>query len=127
MRSWWGEGSGFRIALVEAVGIHPAVVDTRPVVNVDIVGVARAGPLFGSLLFDNSPLHWGPLCCLIRCRVPFAENVGCLAADNLPDVDIVATAGGFAAVPAISVSVPLVVPAIDLGGGEGGPLILLLW
>ena len=39
-----------------------------------------------------------------------------MAADNLPAVDIVATAGGFAAVPVIAVSVPLVVPAIDLGG-----------
>ena len=52
----------------------------------------------------------------VPCRVPFAENVGCLAADNLPAVDIVATAGGFAAVPAIAVSMPLVVPVIDLGG-----------
>ena len=65
MRSWWGEGAGFRIALVEAIGIHPAVVDTRPVFVADVVGVACAGSLFGSRLFDNSPLHWGPLCCLI--------------------------------------------------------------
>ena len=47
---------------------------------------------------------------------PLAENDECLAADNLHTVDIVATAGGFAAVPAISVAMPLVVPAIDLGG-----------
>ena len=107
MRSWWGEGSGFHIAIVEAVGIHPAVVDTRPAVVAAVVGVACAGPLIGSGLFDNSPLHWGPLCYLVPCRAPFAGNVGCLAADNLPAVGIVAIAGGFAAVPAISVSVPL--------------------
>ena len=53
MRSWWGEGAGFRIALVEAVGILPADVDTRPVVVAAAVGVACAGPLFGSRLFDN--------------------------------------------------------------------------
>ena len=46
MRSWWGEGAGFRIALVEAVGIHPAVVDT-------VASVACAGSLFGSRLFGN--------------------------------------------------------------------------
>ena len=60
-------------------------------------------------------MHWGP-CFLAPCRVPFAENADCFAADILPAVDIVATAGGFAVVPAISVDVPLVVPAIDLGG-----------
>ena len=80
------------------------------------MGVECAGSLFGSRLFDNSPLHWGLLCCLVPCRVPFAENVGCLAADNLPAVDIIATAGGFAAVSVIAVSVTRVVPAIDLGG-----------
>ena len=41
---------------MEAVGILPADVDTRPVV----VGVAFAGPLSGSRLFGNEPLHWGP-------------------------------------------------------------------
>ena len=101
-----------------AFGIHPDVIDTRPVGVDAVVGVACAGSLFGSRLFDNSPLHWGPRCCLFPCRVPFAENIGCLATDNLPAVDIVATAGGFAAVPAISMSVPLVVPAIDLGGAN---------
>ena len=50
-----------------------------------------------------------------------------MAADNLPAVDIVAISGGFAAVPDIAVAVPLVVPAIDLGGAEGGLLILLFW
>ena len=39
-----------------------------------------------------------------------------MVAGNLPAVGIVAIAGGFAAVPAIAVFVPLVVPAIDLGG-----------
>ena len=116
MRSWWGEGAGFRIALVEAVSIHPAIVDIPPVDVDAVVGVACAVPLLGSHLFDNSPLHWGPLCCLVPCRVPFAENVVCLAADNLPDVRIVAIAGGFSAVPDIAVFVPLVVPTIDSGG-----------
>ena len=59
-------------------------------------------------------MYWGPFC-LVPCHVPFAENENCLAADNLPDIDIVATAGGFAAVPAIALAVPLVVTVIDLG------------
>ena len=116
MKSWWGEGDGFRIALVEAVGIHPDVVGIRPVVVAAVVGVACSGPLLGSHLFDNSPLHWGPLCCLVPCRVPFAEHVGCLAADNLPAVVIVAIAGGFVTMPSIAVFVPLVVPSIDSRG-----------
>ena len=99
MRSWWGEGSGFRIAPVEVVDIRPAVV-------ADVVGVACAGPLLGSRLFDNAPFHWEPICCLVPRRVPFYENVGCLVADKLPDVGIVAIAGVFAAVPAIDVLVP---------------------
>ena len=41
-----------------------------------------------------------------------------MAADNLPAVGIVSTAGGFAAVPAIAVFVPLVVPTIDSGGAK---------
>ena len=118
MRSWWGEGAGFRIALVEAVDIHPAVVDIRPAVVASVAGVACAGPLLGSRRFDNSPLHWVPLCCLVPCRVSFAENVDCLAADNLPAVGIFSIAGGFAAVPAISVFVPPVVSAIDSGGAK---------
>ena len=65
MRSWWGEGAGFRIALVEAVGIYPAVVDTHPVVVAAVVGVACAGPLLVSHLFDNAPLYWGPIRCLV--------------------------------------------------------------
>ena len=65
MRSWWGEGAGFRIALVEAVGILPAAVDSHPVVVASVVNVACAVPLLGSRLFDNLPLHWGPLCCLV--------------------------------------------------------------
>ena len=118
MRSWWGEGAGSRIALVEVFDILPAVVAS-------VVGVACAVLLIGSRLFDNVPLHWGPLHCLFPCLVPFAENVGCLVADKLPDVDIFAIAGVFAAVPAIAVCVPLVVPDIDSGGAKGGPLILL--
>ena len=65
MISWWGEGAGFRIVLVEAVDIRPAVVDIRPAVVASIVGVACAGPLLDSRLFDNAPLHWGLLCCLV--------------------------------------------------------------
>ena len=109
-------GSCFRIALVEAVGIHTHVVDNRPVVVDAVVGFAFSGSMFGSRLFDNSSLHWGLICCLFPCRVPFAENVGCLVADNLSTVNIVGPAGGFLAVPAIAVSMPLVVPAIDSGG-----------
>ena len=118
MRSWWVEGDGFRIALVEAVDIHPAVFDIGPVVVADVVGVACAGTLIGSHLFDNSPLHWGPLCCLVPCRFPFAENVGCLDSDNLPAIGIVAIAGVFAAMSAISVFLPLVMPDIDSGGAK---------
>ena len=106
MRSWCGEGSGFCIALVEVVDIRPAVV-------ADVVGGACAVPLLGSLLFDNSPLHWGPLCCLVPCRIHFSETVSCLVAGNLTAVDMVAIAGDFADVPSIAVFVPLVVPAID--------------
>ena len=63
--------------------------------------------------------HYCTSCrCLVPCRVPFAENDDCFAADNLPAVDIVATAGGVAVVPTIAVAVPLVVPAIDLGGAK---------
>ena len=122
MRSWWGEGVGSRIAFVVVVNIRPAVVAA-------VVGVACAGPLLVSRLVDTAPLRWGPLRCRVPCRVPFAENVGCLVADKLPDVVIVAISGGFAAVPAIAVLVPLDVPVIDSGGpkGEGGPLILLFW
>ena len=58
MISWWGEGAGSRIALVEVVDIRPAVVAV-------FVGVACAVPLVGSRLFDNAPLHWGPICCLV--------------------------------------------------------------
>ena len=49
MSGWKREDTGFRIVLVEAVGILPAAIDTHPVV----VGVAFAGPLSGSRLFDN--------------------------------------------------------------------------
>ena len=118
MMSWWGEGAGFRIALVEAVDIRPDVVDIRPAVVAAVVGVACAAPLLGSRLFDIAPLHWGPLRCRVPCRVAFAENVGCLVADKLPAVGIVVIAVGFAAVPAIVVLVPLGVPAIDTGGAK---------
>ena len=53
MRSWWEEGAGFRIAIVEAVYIRPAVVDIRPDVVAAVVGVACTGPLIGICLFDN--------------------------------------------------------------------------
>ena len=42
MRSWWVEGAGFRIALVEAVGIRPAVVDILPAVVAAFLGGACA-------------------------------------------------------------------------------------
>ena len=62
-------------------------------------------------------MHWGP-CCLVPCRVPFAENGFCLSADYVSAVDIVANAGCVAAVAAIAVAVPLVVSAINLGGAK---------
>ena len=49
-----------------------------------------------------------------------------MAADNLPAVDIVATAVVFAAVPDISVDVPLVLPAIDLGGRRWPAYIIFI-
>ena len=100
---------------MEDFGILPAVDDTRPVVVAAVLGVAFAGPMYGSRPFGNEPLHWGP-CCLILYRVPFAENDFCFAADTPPAVDIVATAGGVAAVATIAVAVSLVVTAIDFGG-----------
>ena len=102
---------------MEDVGILPAAFYTRPVVVSAVVGVSFSGPLSGSPLFGNEPLHWGP-CCLVPCRIPFAENDDCFAADNLPAVDIVSTAGGVDTVAAIAVAVPLFVPAIDLGGAK---------
>ena len=50
MISWWGEVAGSRIALVE-------VADIRPNVVAAVVGVACAGPMLGSRLFDTAPLH----------------------------------------------------------------------
>ena len=44
MKSWWGEGAGFCIVIVEAAGIHPAVVDIRTVVVAAVAGVACADP-----------------------------------------------------------------------------------
>ena len=102
---------------MEDVGILPDVVDTLPVVVAAVVGVAFAGPLSGSRPFGTEPLHWGPYC-LVLCRVPFAENDFCFAADNLPDVDIVATAWSVAAVADIAVAVPLVLPSVYLGGAK---------
>ena len=80
------------------------------------MGVSCAGPLLGIRLFDNAPLHWAPLCCLVTYRTPFSENVGCLVTDKLPAVGIVAISGGFVAVPIISMFVPLVVLTIYFGG-----------
>ena len=111
MRSWWGEGAGSRIALVEVVDVLPTVVAA-------VVGVAYAGPLLGSCMFDNAPLHWGLLHFRVPCCAPFSENVGCLVADKLPAVGIAAISVCFAAAPGIAVSVPLGVPAIDLGGAK---------
>ena len=86
----------------------------RPLAVAAVVGVAFASSLSASCPFGTEPLHWGP-CCLVLCIVPFPENDLCFPADNLPAVEIVATAWGVAAVAAIAVAVPLVVPAIDLG------------
>ena len=47
---------------------------------------------------------------------PFLKTTSVLLLIPPPAVDIVATAGGVAAVPAIAVAVPLVVSAIDLWG-----------
>ena len=48
MRSWWGRGAGFRIALVEAVDILPDVVHICSAVVAAVVGIACASPLLGS-------------------------------------------------------------------------------
>ena len=53
MSGWLGEDTGFHIALSAAVGILPAAIDTRPVVVAAVVGVAFAGHLSGSRLFNN--------------------------------------------------------------------------
>ena len=101
---------------MDGAGILLASFDTRPVVSAFVVGVAVAVPLCGNRLFGTESSHWGP-CCLFLCRVPFAENGFCFADDNLPAVGIVATSEVVVAV-AIFVAVPLVVSAIDLGGGN---------
>ena len=49
MRSWLGEGTGFRIALVEAVDIRPSGVAA-------VLGIVCSDPLLGSHMFDDSPL-----------------------------------------------------------------------
>ena len=103
------------------------VIDIRPDVVDDAVGVACASPLLDIRLVDTAPLRWVLLHRRFPYRAPFAENVGCLVADMLPAVGIVPIAGGFAAVPAIAVLVPLGVPAIAVGGGHGGPLIFMFW
>ena len=92
------------------------VVDIRPAIVAAVAGVACADPLIVRRLIDTEPLCWVPLRCRVPCRVPFAENVGFLVSDMLPAVGIVAIARGFSAVPAISVLVPLGVPAIAAGG-----------
>ena len=109
MRSRWGESVGSRIAFVVVVDILCAVVAA-------VAGFACANPLLGSRPVDTVPLHWGPLRCRVPCRVPFAENVGCLVAEMIPAVGIVSISGGLGAVPAIAVLVPLGVPAIAAGG-----------
>ena len=92
------------------------VADIHPAVVAAVAGVAYSGPLVGSRLVDTAPLHWGSLRFRVPCRVPFAENVGCLVADMLPTVGFVVISGGFAAVTVIYVLVPLGVPAIAAGG-----------
>ena len=113
MRSWWGEGVGSRIAFVVDVDIRPAYFHA---VVAAVAGVTCSVLLFGSRLVDTVPWHWGPLSFRVPCRVPFAENIGCLVAEILPAVGILSIAGGWAAVSAIAVLVPLGLPAIDAGG-----------
>ena len=60
MISWWGEGAGFRIALVEAVDILPDVVHICSAVAAAVVGIACASPLLGSRLFDKCTIAFGP-------------------------------------------------------------------
>ena len=86
----------------------------------DGAGILLAG--FDTRLFGTESLHWGP-CCLFLCLVPFAENDLCFADDTLPAVGIVATAEVVVAAVAIAVAAPLVVSALDLGGGAGGALL----
>ena len=102
---------------MDGAGILLTGFDTRHVVAAVDVGVAFAGPLYGFRMFGTESSYWGP-CCLFLCRVPFAENYFCFADDNLPAVGIVDTAEVVAAAVAIVVAVPLVVPAIDLGGAK---------
>ena len=102
---------------MDGAGILLASFDTRPVVSTVVVGVAFAGPLSGNHLFGTESLYWGP-CCLLLFRVPFYENDFCFADDNLPGVGIVSTDEVVVAAVAIVVAVPLVVSAIDLGGGQ---------
>ena len=110
---------------MDGAGILLAGFDTRPVVAAVVVGIAFAGPRYGNRLFGTVSSNWGP-CCLFLCLVPFAENNFCFADDTLPAVGIVATAELVVAAVAIVVSVTLVVSAIDLGGGAGDVLALLL-
>ena len=109
MISWWGEGVGSCISFVVAVGIPPDVVAV-------VAGVACDGPILGSRLVDAVPLCWGLLRFRVPCRIPFAETVGCLVSEMLPAVGIVSISGGWDAVPAIAVLVPLGVPSIAAGG-----------
>ena len=106
-------------------GILLAGFETRPVVADVVVGVACAVPMSGNRLFGTESSHWGP-CCLFLCLVPFSENDFCFADDTLPAVGIVATAEVVVSAVAIVVALPLVVVAIDLEGGAGGALALLL-
>ena len=110
---------------MDGAGILPAGFDTRPVVSAVVVGVAFADLLSGNRLFGTESSNWGP-CCLFLYLVPFAGNYFCFADDTLPAFFVVATAEVVVAAVAIVAAVPLVVFAIDLGGGAGDALALLL-
>ena len=117
MRSWWGEGVGYRIASpVVAVDIRPAHFHA---VAAAAGGVACAVSLPGNRLVENVPLCWVLLRCRGPCHVPFVENGGCWVYGRLPVAGTVTIAGGWEAVPATAVLGPLGLPAISARGPLG--------
>ena len=117
MRSWLGEGVGFRIAFLVAFDIRPVYFHSIVAV---VAVIACYGPLLVSRLVNTVPLRWVPLSFRVPFCVPFAENVGCWVAEILPAVGIMSIAGGWSAVLAIAVLGTLGVPDI----AAGGPLVI---
>ena len=99
-----------------AVDIRPAYFHA---VAAAAEGVACAGNLPGNRLVDTVPLCWVLLRCRGPCHVPLVENGGCWVAERLPVVGNVAIAGGWAAVPATAVLVPLGLTVIAARGTLG--------